>query len=386
MKELTLEDFPSPSGYDRADLCPGSVGMENVATEETSPEAERGTLIHAVLEKGEIPEGEKLSEEEWDIVVAMERWRDSRTAGASEIHREIELPILLNGIALPPGHADVVAIFDTGIEGLDYKSGWSDPPEGALVKQGMGYAIGAYQRWKILPVTWRFFQPRLKREYVYAMESEEDYGKALEFLTDMVNRQLAPNTRLVPGSPQCRYCRAREFCPAFWKWVKERAKEVGRESDLKDVVQSPDGKLISALDDPHRLARLLDFIEVFMPFAKRFKDAAKELAATDLARAGWRLKESPGDRYIMDAGAAVAELEMDPWAALALVQLPIGKLSEWWWKEAGKLAAEAGEKGPTKAAASKQLEEALGVLVNRRKPERRLERIPESEKALEGGE
>jgi Protein of unknown function (DUF2800) len=250
--------LPSASSWRRYELCAGSWQLEGEAKQlgqaahETSPAAQRGSLIHAYLAGAVDEDGNEVQLDE-----ESQRTADFLQDRATEqVHRifgeeptlelaEKRLWLTVNGRKAASGRFDRVVYTPSVALVQDFKTGWSEPDPAEQNSQ-----------MKVLAVLVALHMPSMLREVVVQIISGP-FGvsecrmdlQALavaynEILSTLRNLQdpLAP---LSPSPEACRFCSAINICQA-----------------VKNLIVPVAKTQVSALPDGARGAKLLDEVEL----------------------------------------------------------------------------------------------------------------------------
>jgi hypothetical protein len=260
--------LPSASAWHRYELCAGSWQLETEAralgqsAHETSPAAERGSLIHAYL--AGIPDEDgteiKLDESEQQIADFLQE------RATEQVHRifgdeptlelaEKRLWITVNGRKAASGRFDRVIYTPTVALVQDFKTGWREPDPAEQNSQ-----------MKLLAVLVALSLPSMLREVVVQIisgpygvtEARYDLAALAKAYSDILRTLRAikdPLAPLAPSPEACRFCSAILVCQA-----------------VKNLVMPVAKTQVSALPDGARGAKLLDEVAVL---EKHFKEIKK---------------------------------------------------------------------------------------------------------------
>jgi Protein of unknown function (DUF2800) len=261
--------LPSASAWHRYELCAGSWQLEaearqlGQAAHETSPAAQRGSLIHAYLAGVPDEDGNeiKLNEDE-------ERTADFlRERAVEQVARifgdnhdwlqlnETRLWLEVGGKKAASGRFDRVVYTPTVALVQDFKTGWSEPVEAEQNSQ-----------MKLLAVLVALSLPSMLREVVvqiitvfYGVSERRfsiaDLAAAYSDILKTLRTIQDPLAPLSPSPEACRFCPAILVCQA-----------------VKNLVMPVAKTQVSALPDGARGAKLLDEVAVL---EKHFKEIKK---------------------------------------------------------------------------------------------------------------
>jgi hypothetical protein len=220
------QNKPSASGIARLASCSGSFGLESGMPDSSTPEAESGTRIHAVialkadrdtLTPEELEICESCEKIEHDVV---EQWRlrhhiDEVTA--VHVVRDSERLWFRDRCS---GLADVVYICGELALVLDFKTGRVAADDGSENLQLRCLAVLVKANYKaVTQVEVAIIQPLVTHTPEICIYEGEELWLAqveLEKILDAANKPDAP---LNPGD-HCRYCKAASICPAVHKEVE----------------------------------------------------------------------------------------------------------------------------------------------------------------------
>jgi hypothetical protein len=293
--------LPSASNWRRYELCAGSWTLEQKARQlgqlahETSPQAERGTLIHAYLAGEADEDGSeiKLNEDEQrtaDFLQERAQGEVQRVFG-EEANQAVQLCekrlwLTVGGKKVASGKFDRVVYNNKLALVQDFKTGFSPVEDIELNAQlrFLAVVIGLHLPNSVEEIVCQLvsgpfgiFEKRFTRAALAA--AWDDVMVTLRKIND-------PYAPLTPSPEACRYCPAINICQA-----------------VKSLV--PSMKEVQALPDGLRASELLDSVEVLQ---KRL-DAIREYYAARLSADP--AYDLPG--YAMVPGAV--RREVTDWAA-----------------------------------------------------------------------
>lgn len=217
----------SASGAHRWMSCPGSIRMEEGVTETTSVFAAEGTAAHelaesclrkrwdADLEIGAEFNGFTVDEE---MAGYVQEYIDHVHMLLSDSDLEIEArvdfsPWVPGGF----GTADAIILRDGHVDIIDLKYGKGVKVDAHENPQLKLYALGVLNDfglfYDIQTIGLNIVQPRKDHisEWGTAVADLERWG---ERAADCARAALSDDAPLVPGTAQCRFCKARHFCKA----------------------------------------------------------------------------------------------------------------------------------------------------------------------------
>ncbi len=291
-----------PSVMRRRELCPASMRLEEGLPSQTSPDAERGTLIHARVAEM-IAEGsaetpskiEGVTEDRNELASMCYDYFLSVTGDRTlpeKYETERRLQYLIGGQVFYFGTADVLILtqYEDGKQSgilIDWKTGYKsvDPAQDNL--QGAAYALAAMQELNLAECEVHFYNPTLREESSYTFKDKE----ALErYIIGIYNATQKADIQPVPGEEQCRYCKAfqQATCPAVKKELEVIAETA---STLEGVISTlPDEKLVEFFEKAKLVAKLEGVAEA------EIKRRCEESGGCG----GYRIKEISGGYEIPD--------------------------------------------------------------------------------------
>lgn len=301
------------SKFQRYALCPGSYPREHAgeiagqesnqenAPEETTPEAESGTTIHAALAGQEhrrltVPE-EQVFERCQDAIGAY--LEELGEPGHQLVEKRMVIPakhLGLMGLEIT-GHPDLVVVYPEKKLAVifDYKTGWGDVPKAYVNLQLRIYAIAVRMKFgaDVERVDVVILQPRVNRQPDVTVYDVPALRQAFQEVKEIAKRALAadPDKDLHPSEEACKYCPCLT-CPARLGVVNR----VAQLAVAPDVWETYTVQERLSLWGQAKLAK-----KVIALIEARFKqDLQKD---PDAYQGALRLHESPGRREILDPGA-----------------------------------------------------------------------------------
>lgn len=215
---------PSASGMHRLCKCPGSWLLESQCPpSEESADAAEGTLLHAHMEHGTLPEDAEQAELiQWcrDEEHRMERvvWPEVDITGADVVREER----MWADDGSFSGQADYLAVCDDRALVIDYKFGRGEVAAPEANAQLGALALLVWQRWPhVSEVYVSILQPRVSRKPQIVKYAADDLGVMEHYLRQSIELARRPGARLVPGALQCKYCRALAVCPAQMELARQ---------------------------------------------------------------------------------------------------------------------------------------------------------------------
>lgn len=208
--------LPSASGLARVAACPGSFKMEakSGVVDTSSPAAERGTRIHAMMEGLEV----ELSPEERLVAKEMMDY-DSVLLDCNDLIREVRMwyewtdgermfsgKIDVGGIDRATGNT-VLVNYKTGQGQAKVEGNWQAMAESLLFHRMVGT--------EGKDVVYSFNQPESPHGKVKTGTfTEEDLAAFEKQILSALHKSTADNPPLMPSESACRWCKAVSVCPA----------------------------------------------------------------------------------------------------------------------------------------------------------------------------
>lgn len=324
-----------PSVMRRRELCPASMRLEEGLPSQTSPDAERGTLIHnRVAEmitnysadtpskiEGVTEEINELAAMCYDYFLSV----SSDKNPPETIEAERRLQYLIGGEVLYFGTADVLILSQdedgkqSGIL-IDWKTGYKSVDQAQDNLQGAAYTLAAMQELNLAECEVHFYNPTLREESSYTFKDKE----ALErYIIGIYNATQKADIQPVPGEEQCRYCKAfqQATCPAVKKELEVIAETA---STLEGVISTlPDEKLVEFFEKAKLVAKLEGVAEA------EIKRRCEESGVC----AGYHIKETSGGFEITDIPKAFELSDgLDETQFLGCCKLSESQLKKTWAK------------------------------------------------------
>lgn len=358
----------SPSSSHRWMTCPGSVNLERMFPNESSPYAEEGTLAHAWAAFALDPENQPKPSKDLpeahrpyvqDYVEFVKRETEG---GLRQIEFKVDL-LSITGEAGAKGTIDCASLVGNTLKIIDFKFG-----QGVLVSaqrnsQLLIYALAASEFFsmfdEIKEIEMTIFQPRMDNidTWKISMSQAEELAitvraKAAEALA-FYHADPLPLETLKPHVDACRFCRAKAACP--------KLRETGAKAcDFKPIAdEEPVPMLGAELMSPERLAenmQLADFLEPWIAAVR--EEAHRQLMDGNeipgfklvLGRPGNRQWTSAQEAEEMLKGFKLREAERYTFKVISPTQaeklMKAGRIGERQWKRALEIITRA-EPQPT---------------------------------------
>lgn len=334
---------PSASAMSRIENCPGSWHATKDLPEDQSPDAAKGTDLHAKLESDDT-DAESMSDE-WALARAIEQRgaivEEYFQGQPVEIFTEVRLGLTSIGgtvfvnadtkIALHfTGQADFIAISEGRGLVVDYKMLYGQHQAAPENSQLRALAILAAGKWRLREVRVAKVQPRLCAPSLADYDAAALWASRQALLDALWKANNATPADLKAGD-WCQWCKARAACPAL------RAKAlVPVHSPLTLRLPEDDKTARAALFaramelDAETLASYMKDLKLMGWVANAIEEAAKTRAKDDPAfQQYYRLKPGVVREKIVDVGAVfqrVAALGVTADEFTSACSLPKNKL------------------------------------------------------------
>lgn len=307
---------PSASAMWRIENCPGSWHATKDLPEDQSPDAAKGTDLHAKLENDDT-DAESMSDE-WVLARAIEQ-RDAIVdeyfqSAPAETFTELRLGLTSIGGTIVvnaetkiglhfTGQADFIAI--SGDRGLivDYKVLYGQHQAAPENSQLRALAVLAAGKWRLREVRVAKVQPRLGKPSLADYDKDALSAARAGLFAALWKANIATTADLKAGE-WCQWCKARASCPAL------RAKALVPVNTMTRSLPDDDKTARAALFaramelDADTLASYIRDLRLMGWVANAIEGAAKTRAANDPAfQQYYRLKPGVVREKIVDVGA-----------------------------------------------------------------------------------
>ena len=301
----------APSGADREELCPGSVGLCEGLPDQSSSYADEGSAAHdlgaQVLQariNGDFSQlgdsrnyvGRKIAvgKREFYVTEDMAEHIDRYATDAMILSqapgvlREVEQRVHFGEyLGVPDEEAFGTADFSAAlfaeeeIVGVDLKYGMGVKVYAERNRQMMRYALGLLNKYGLIAdfkkVRVVIHQPRLDHVDSWTISVDEllTYAEEAKAIIAIINggpwsksdwpTEFSSDTGpLVPGEKQCRFCRAKATCPALRAAVNTAVVTTSTADDFTDLTEVP--SLAAVPSDA--LGAAMDKVSLLEDFAK----------------------------------------------------------------------------------------------------------------------
>lgn len=317
----------SPSSLKYVSKCAGFHGREG-----TNSAAEMGTRIHEALEV--FDPSALHNEQELEIyekIVQMEAEFLSVFPEQREEYNEIQVTVALDGTETW-GTCDRLIIFGNKAVMADYKTGISiiDPPERNW--QAKAYTIGAFQKFPELEeITFVFYVPQHDQSLFHTFTRDADLDRLINELSTAILKAEKVRPKWIGGkpdiseltpTPNCRFCRHEDICPALGGLVLEVAKKI--DPQLPDVD-------LENTEDPEVLEELWAIAKVVSNWSERLRTRTVELAKNGMVFPSLRLRSMGATKKVIDnhtlTGIAM-DFGLSPEEILESASISMNKISK----------------------------------------------------------
>lgn len=356
-----------PSRLNQLALCPGSArlcqGIPEAPREPDSPAA-IGRGLHKVVEdclragSSQAPAMEEEGDQE-----AVQYCLDTALTvrdelGHGRLYPEMDLDLSPVHPTIGHGTADLVAVNGTKIIVLDWKFVHHPVPRAELNMQTAAYLAASVVRWP----GHGHFETRIVNAYSGYTSSKMwplwELKALVERVRQVVRAAMSPWAPLRPSTDACRYCRGRLVCPALQESAAglpvERAPEVITDAEL---------------------ARLYRQWQVVKMYGKALEGAVTRIMASGGGLPGLSWQETEGHRQWRPE----ATVELLTSVGMRLGK-PVDRIVE---PQPPKMVSPAGLEGLW--GKSKEIREAIGALVERKKGSGKVVVVPDAIPAGEPG-
>ena len=334
---------PSASNGEAYELCNGRHAMSSGIEDTRSAAADEGIRIHEWLEDSD---SAALTPEELSLAKEMEEQRETLMALTFPDLQEKPLNLLITEKRLWyrnnrfSGKADFIAIRDGVALIVDYKCGRT-PVSPAETNGQMRWNVALLDcSYAFDEVTVALLQPRCGPPSTFTYDKKA-IAKTRRKVMATLRKMESDNPTLRAGEKQCKYCKAKPFCPALKKKREE-------------LMQISDAHLLSAT----QLSEVLNVLPAVKAQCKAIEEHAKGLLHEDTnAIPGYELSDPAITRSVNNIVEAFRRLEnadlIDEAGFMDCCTVRIGTLQ--------KAVAEHIESGPTDAR--RQMNTVLGETI-----------------------
>jgi len=307
---------PSASKFESIKLCPAKLHMEKGRESVSSAAAQRGTKIHAWLEDNESTE---LNHEDTALGVRCEDDRDKvfrmvwPDYDESKPHVENELRLWYRGNRYS-GMADFVAHRDGHYVIGDYKTGPIKVSDAGDNPQLDALTALVINKFKPDTVTRCIIQPLCGQPTLHTITGKREMAACRRRCLDILRRAESKDAALVAGERQCKYCLAKEECPA----LREKMYTVAKIGKVEALTTT-------------QMVEVMDALPAVKDLCKALELRAKGMLEKDSdALKGWTLRNGSNRRTVADTEKAIETLIksnlVDAKGVMSVASIPIGKL------------------------------------------------------------
>lgn len=212
------QGLPSASGMQRLFLCPGSwLAERKCPADDESEDAALGTMLHACMENGTMPEDPEDAEavawcrEMEDALCKKYLGMDADWVPVQQV-REVRL---FERDRLFSGKPDMVTEWNRKAFVVDYKFGRLPVTAAECNLQLSALAVLVMDHYHVDEVFVCILQPYASRkEPAVCRYTRESVEQARAFFRACIAMAQNVNAPLKPSEKACRYCRAQSSCPA----------------------------------------------------------------------------------------------------------------------------------------------------------------------------
>jgi hypothetical protein len=302
---------PSASAFARYIACPGAFDLEQQAPEEPpDADSQSGTRVHDYL--GQLLLGcdiEKIAEagmmglslDECDMVIRCEKARVRFFEMVAMHYLPVRVDRERRLWALRPedlsplysGQPDGVALWGEDLAAVwDFKTGRVPVPPAEINWQLRSLAALAAENYQVTErLVVAIIQPWVSPGLTVAEYSAKDIREAQDACEEVAVRALTPGQPRIPGEDQCRFCRAKAYCPEAAEFLRQRSQVT--------IADGPNGEVV----DGRQLSKLLDALPLVRRLDKAIVARAKAMLAEHPDSVpGYRLKPGIPREKIVDVG------------------------------------------------------------------------------------
>ncbi len=221
IKDDPRKGLPSASGIERIVLCPGSWAAEGMCPREgASKDALAGTVLHAHMENGTMPEDAEEAEAiQWCRDVEMQLAHEFLGGDPQFVLREQRLWMAddVSGKDVLSGVADVVFSGNGKALIIDYKFGRGDVTEsrGNWQLGTLAMLVNEHASVDLSDIYCAILQPFVSRQRPQVVRyTSESLMQVHNRVLSALHVAFNDNAALRPSPRACKYCRASLTCPS----------------------------------------------------------------------------------------------------------------------------------------------------------------------------
>lgn len=268
----------SPSKLEQYRLCPGSCELSAGLPDEITEDAQFGTQCHEAIKSGKI---ENLNTEQVGYVEKCNEFL-KKLGGSWEL--EVQLSYVDDNFEeVLSGTADAVRYNERKLTLVDWKFGRNPVTKCSENLQLMAYAYMASQKFETDEIGVIIFQPTLNviDSYIYKPDELNHFPE----LFSEIKRNCENGLQLIPSEKACRYCKAKNICPAYKKFIE---KNINALTLVEHAHELP----------AEKIGEWLDKWKMIKTFGDRLEHRAKEMLLQNIQIPGWGLKTRAGSRTV----------------------------------------------------------------------------------------
>lgn len=217
-----IHDLNGPSQLNKRFACPGSARLEAVTPERETEAADRGTMLHAHIDRAAhgLPVDPLPDQGDVEPVrYVLEQYEADRIEGAERV---TEYRVDLSAYGIPKGGSIDHAWILPGVRAVIHDPKFGDRPVRHPKHnwQMIAYALGIAGDFGVPEVKAVILRPNAdhewqRMEYTFDAAALDQLGRDL---IEIVRATQAIDAPLTPGE-NCTFCRAKDVCPARWALV-----------------------------------------------------------------------------------------------------------------------------------------------------------------------
>lgn len=294
-----------PSALKYIEICP-SYRSSN----ESSPAAEEGTLLHLACETNDLS---SLTEDQSKLVDTVLKYMKKVRDGSTFVLKERKVSIELNVGDVLFGSIDELIVFkdEKRADVCDYKFGRNPIEEANVNPQTLAYAIGTFQLFPYLEsITVHFIIPR-RDELLRHTFTRDDLPSMINRIKLIVERAHLDPPMYNPNTEGCGWCGNRARCPALADKLLPIAKKYSSSVDDFEIalLDKMDPALI---DDPAIIGKMKSVAQIVDKWGDAVNKRALQMAVEEGTEIpGYNLHFRAASAKIKDTQGAYDSLSND---------------------------------------------------------------------------